>query len=390
LSKHRRDWYKHHLRINYSSRAATFSSDPRDVRQRQLSGQQGPSSSALFQHSFPQPDELDTEDEGGANHAEASGANGAAASSSGALPVPRGSAQKSDVIVGSEGDEFVDAQSEPEDESDLRVYTHEESGSNPGTPRKPRRASTKSFVTASSTPLTADDDDEHEGTAEVNSARSEGQGQAQAQASGLHVPTGQEEDGLESQGKRPVSTMISRNTSTVGGVSVDAESTSSLLPKADTNKAPAPADVESKSPAKGILARVKRRSEMSIPRSEPSNDNLVRKKSNLRNLVKFDIPEDSKRAKVHLKAKQAQMSISRAPSKLRRHKLRDGLVVKMERMLVRVDAAGEVPDDFDENVNQRVTSRVKDKWREYMIVCRHSQTDNADFVLQLYQTRVSH
>jgi hypothetical protein len=303
--------------------------------------------------------------------------------------VPRGSHQKSDVIVGSEGEEYVDAQSEPEDETDLRIYTHEESEANPDAPRNIRRASTKSFVTASSTPLAADDDEDdgHEGTSEDRAPRDERPGQTQA--SGLHVPTEQEEEGQESQGKRPVSTIISRNTSTVGGASVDAESTSSLLPKADTNKAPAPADVESKSPAKGILARVKRRSEMSMSRSEPSNDNLVRKKSNLRNLVKFDIPEDSKRAKVHLKAKQAQMSISRAPSRLRRHKLRDGLVVKMERMLVRVDAAGEVPDDFDENVNQRVTSRVKDKWREYMIVCRHSQTDNADFVLQLYQTRVS-
>jgi hypothetical protein len=32
---------------------------------------------------------------------------------------------------------------------------------------------------------------------------------------------------------------------------------------------------------------------------------------------------------------------------------------------------------------------VKDKWREYMIVCRHNHTDNADFVLQFYKTRVS-
>lgn len=135
---------------------------------------------------------------------------------------------------------------------------------------------------------------------------------------------------------------------------------------------------------------------MGISKSDSADDgdntdgNLTRKKSNLRNLVKFDIPEDSKRARVQLKAKQAQMSISRAPTKLRRQRIKDGLVVKMERMLVRVDAAGEVPDDFDENVNQRVNSRVKEKWREYMVVCRHNHTDNADFVLQLYQTRVSY
>jgi hypothetical protein len=395
LSKHRRDWYKHHLRINYSTRTATFSSDPREARQRQLSGLAGPSTSALFQHSFPQPEELDAEDEEGAKGAEASGNNTAAAATTAtppALQVPRGSEQKEDVIVGSEDSEFVDAPSEPEDEDedDLRVYTHQEGDIDQENAQKTRRSSTKSFVTASSVPLTADQDElEHE-----TPTRQE---QGQAQASGLQVSSDQGVVGQKALGKRPVSTVESDNppASTVGGASVEAESTSSLLRNADMNKAPAPADVDSKPPAKGILARVKRRSELGMSRSESPTDgespdgNLTRKKSNLRNLVKFDIPEDSKRAKVHLKAKQAQMSISRAPTKLRRQRLRDGLVVKMERMLVRVDAAGEVPDDFDENVNQRVNSRVKDKWREYMVVCRHNHTDKADFVMQFYQTRVS-
>jgi hypothetical protein len=394
LSKHRRDWYKHHLRINYSTRAATFSSDPREARQRQLSGLEGPSTSALFQHSFPQPEELDVEEEGGANGAEASGANGAAGATTAtppALQVPRGSEQKEDVLVGNEDDEFVDAPSEPEEEDDLRVYTHQEDGVDQENTRKTRRSSTKSFVTASSVQLTADED-------EVEDVSPPQQEQGQAQASGLQVPSRQGEVGQKALGKRPVSSVESDNApeSTVGEASVEAGSTSSLLRNADVDKAPTVADVDPKSPAKGILARVKRRSELGFSRSDSPTDgespdgNLTRKKSNLRNLVKFDIPEDSKRAKVHLKAKQAQMSIARAPNKLRRQRLRDGLVVKMERMLVRVDAADEVPDDFDENVNQRVNSRVKDKWREYMVVCRHNHTDNADFVMQFYQTRVSH
>jgi hypothetical protein len=358
-----------------------------------LSGLEGPSTSALFQHSFPQPEELDEEDGENAKAVEASGANCEAAATTStppALQVPRGSEQKEDVLIGNEDEEFVDAPSEPEDDGDLRVFTHEEGNIDQDIAPKARRSSTKSFVTASSAPLTADDD-------EADDSTPPHQEQAQAQASGLHVPTEQEEAGQKSLGKRPVSSVESHiaPTSTGGEVSADAGSTSSLLRKADANKAPAPADVDPKSPAKGILARVKRRSENALSRSDPPNDpegtdgNLTRKKSNLRNLVKFDMPEDSKRAKVHLAAKQAQMSISRAPTKLRRQRLRDGLVIKMERMLVRVDAAGEVPDDFDENVNQRVASRVKDKWREYMIVCRHNHTDNADFVLQLYQTRVS-
>jgi hypothetical protein len=122
----------------------------------------------------------------------------------------------------------------------------------------------------------------------------------------------------------------------------------------------------------------------------PSERRVSRTKSNLRHLVKFDVPEDSiKRAELHLKAKTAQMTVQRASAHLRRPKIRDGLVVKMERMLVRVDEAGKgVPDDFDENGNQKIESRVKEKWREYMVVCRQCVSEEADFVLQMYKTRV--
>jgi hypothetical protein len=273
----------------------------------------------------------------------------------------------------------VDAPSEPEDE-DVDNDVNKE--------LKRRRSSSKSFVTASSVPATVDEDDP--GELQDNQQA----GPSEAQASGLQVPSRQEEAGSKSLGKRPLSNVESYDepASTTGAASVDANSTSSLLRKTDVNKAPATADVDSRPPAKGLLARVRRRSEMRSSSSkelDPTTGELTRKKSNLRNLVKFDIPEDSKRASIHLKAKKAQMTVQRAGMKVRRKTIKDGLVVKMERMLVRVDASGEVPEDFDENVNQRVVSRVKDKWREYMIVCRHSHRDDSDFVLQLYQTRAS-
>ncbi|KAI4649325.1 hypothetical protein J4E93_003641 [Alternaria ventricosa] len=386
LTKHRSDWYKHHLRINYSTRTATFSSDPREARQRRLSGLEGPSSSALFQHSFPQPEELQAEDEEGAQELEASGANGAAdatAATPPALQVPRASDHKSDVMDDDENDEFVDAPSEPEDDDIERVPTNE---------RTVRRSSTdKTYITASSIPADEDDGEDKQGSDE----RPLQEQQQHAQASGLQVPSGQGWAGSTSLGKRPLSNVESLGSpaSATGAASVDANSTSSLLRKADMNKAPASADVDSKPPAKGIMARVRRRSGMMSSseqpqETDPATGDLTRKKSNLRNLVKFDIPEDSRRATIQLKAKKAQMTVQRAGTKIRRQKIKDGLVVKMERMLVRVDAAAEVPEDFDENVNQRVVSRVKDKWREYMVVCRHSHTNDAEFLLQLYQTRV--
>jgi hypothetical protein len=286
-----------------------------------------------------------------------------------------------------EEDEFVDAESEPEDE--LRIYTHEEA---PQTDydlqkgQKTRRSSTKSFVTASSQRGPTPDDD-------VESESEGGTPKEQEQASSSQVRTGQtDEGGTKALGKRPLSTVESTNgapASTVANPSVDAVSTTSLLRNTDKDKALP--DAGPKSPSKGILARVKKRSDPGST-SESSNrveTTLSRQKSNLRNLVKFDIPEDSKRASVHLRAKQAQMTVQRASTKLKRRKIKDGLVVKMERMLVRVDeAAMEVPDDFDENGSQKIDSRVKDKWREYMIVCRHSSSEGAEFVLQMYKTRV--
>lgn len=315
--------------------------------------------------------------------------------------MPRATAQKEDVIVGSENEEFVDASSEPEDvdDEDLHVYTHQEEEFDPAKPPMPHRSSTKSFVTASSMPAT-------DGTGEVESEDDDAETPraeepTQAQLNGLQVPAPEEgPERSKSLGKQPLSTVTSHAAaaSTTGGPpSVDADSTSSLLRKADLNKTAAPVDAEApvSPPSKGILARAKRRSTLGLFKTDTSNDadqpvqDLARKGSNLRNLVKFDIPEDSKRQAVHFKAKRAQMTIQRAGTKLRRKSIKDGLVVKMERMLVRVDTADEVPEDFDENVNQRVVSRVKDKWREYMIVCRHSHTDESDFLLQLYQTRVS-
>lgn len=275
--------------------------------------------------------------------------------------------------------EFVDAPSEPDEE--LRVDSEEEPEFDPSKKKQVRRSSTKSFVTASTQ------------LSDLEGAPPE---QEPEEASRLQVPTSQEEDGQKALGKRPVSTVESSNGgppgSTVGEPSVDAVSTTSLLRKADVNKAEPDVGLRSP-PPKGIIAKVKRRSQQRSSGSglpmDQAEEALDRTKSNLRNLVKFDLPEDSKRASLHLKAKAAQMTIQRASTKLRRQKVPDGLVVKMERMLVRVDSAGkEVPAEFDENSNQKIDSRVKDKWREYMIVCRQSISEDADFVLQMYKTRV--
>lgn len=417
----------------------TFSpaADRHASKQRRLTGLDGPSASALFQHSFPQPRGLHTEDIG---EDAGEGAARATKSAPSRLNIPP-AAQiiHKEVVASPESDVFVDAESEPESddtdglgEENLRVYTHEEEpdiataeASKPTRRPPPRtQSSTKSFVTASSTPGVIEpiEADTSEDEAETHHDQVEVEAQIQpvedAQVEATNPPNGadanhqasslQVQDSAKAQGKRPVSTVDS-SPDGASPPSPEATSTTSLLRNTDSDKGPGRFDPTvrfdattsgTKQPAtRGILTKFRSgpsdSSEASSPTSTPSpllgraGESLSRRKSNLRNLVKFDIPEDSKRASIHFRAKQAQMTVQRASTKLRRHKIKDGLVVKMERMLVRVDAAaGEVPDEFDENANQKIDSRVKDKWREYMVVCRHSSSDDAEFVLQMYKTRV--
>jgi len=78
-----------------------------------------------------------------------------------------------------------------------------------------------------------------------------------------------------------------------------------------------------------------------------------------------------------------------AKGSLRSSKVREGEVLKMDRMLVRVDITQQsIGPDFDEKISQGVESKSLDKWREFMIVCRRHTEEDAEAILQLYQTRV--
>ena len=63
----------------------------------------------------------------------------------------------------------------------------------------------------------------------------------------------------------------------------------------------------------------------------------------------------------------------------------------MEKMLVKMDfTRQELEADYDENDSVKIDTKVLEKWREYLVVCREStSTDgSADYSLQLYKTRV--
>lgn len=106
-------------------------------------------------------------------------------------------------------------------------------------------------------------------------------------------------------------------------------------------------------------------------------------------LVRFNLPEDDTSKHQLLNMRLAQNRRRDTFKRLRKGKEPQGEIIKMEKMLVRIEyTVQEVPPDYDENGSQKTDSRVLDKWREFMVVCREATIDDTDFVLQMYKSRV--
>lgn len=105
--------------------------------------------------------------------------------------------------------------------------------------------------------------------------------------------------------------------------------------------------------------------------------------------VRFKVAEGitNRQGRIVRRVESAQQYIQQM--KFRRHTLQEGAIVKMEKMLVRIDTTLQpLPNDFDENDGMRTETRTMEKWQEFMIVARRSYKDEADFRLQVYKTRV--
>lgn len=122
--------------------------------------------------------------------------------------------------------------------------------------------------------------------------------------------------------------------------------------------------------------------ELSQPETRPSG------------LVRFNIPDKPMmKQEMQMRAKMTQgIRKHRLPRKFTRGKLKDGEIVKVEKMLVRLDittGSTQPSEDYNEKDSQRVETRTTNKWREFMVVCRESHEDEAVLCLQMYKTRVS-
>lgn len=88
---------------------------------------------------------------------------------------------------------------------------------------------------------------------------------------------------------------------------------------------------------------------------------------------------------LHIRARAQRLALRTG---LRASNIKDGEILKMDKMLVRIDITQQQLSEYDEKVSQGVEARTMDKWREFMIVCRKHSEEDAEAALQLYQTRV--
>lgn len=106
--------------------------------------------------------------------------------------------------------------------------------------------------------------------------------------------------------------------------------------------------------------------------------------------VRFKVSDAvaDRQRRVGRRAGNARHRVSRKIA--RRQTLQEGTIVKMEKMLVRMDSTlQQIPDYYDENDSMKTDTKQMEKWKEYMVVARKSKkSDEDDYRLQFYDTRV--
>ncbi|KAI9696733.1 MAG: hypothetical protein M1836_005095 [Candelina mexicana] len=396
LNSHRKSWYQHQLHLNYSSRAATFTASHDVSHHRQITGLDGPSVSARHGHSFPQPNDIDEEEED--VDEETDEGTKASTEEPPAVPVPR-----STPSVGEGGREDRNDDSEavgnvlgppPTLLGPLPAKRRSTSASR-SRPRQipsnkrpsPSNEHADSFVTARER-LTSPESYKSSG-AVLESFKTAPELPA---SSALKQDESSTDKGADRRDLK-----AARTSSSVNGGPADASNSTASLLNHDVHSSERSTGNQGnlRSP-KGILSKIKKQSK-ALP-SDPqntldgANEDLgaqKRKAPVSSGLVRFNIPDEGRDDDQQKKLRIAKMNKRRSIKRFKGGKVHDGEIIKMEKMLVRADSTmQELPDDYDENESLKVETRAVEKWREFVVVCRESAGDDAEFILQLYKTRV--
>lgn len=371
LRSHRREWYKHHLGLS-SSKRVSFPAPSATGTRRALTGLDHPNEQQT--KSFPRPADLDVAPEDDYEDDAEVTATGPPA-----IPAPRAEDQDVDVLSGQDvtstpiehvlqtakedqGSEVLHNQKDSvkvDKKDDDSISVSKPSPARPAPsmrssfrsalkPRSDRRPSAVSFVTAKEVLPTSSSYKSQE-SYRGNYTQTDGM---------LDVPY--------------VDTSRASSSAVAGSAT---SSTPLLQPEAVEEAIPEP--VRQHSPS--FRNSTKRIS--SKPSVDEGEDVPDRRTSRVRFSNLMSTAEGKQR---HLKGRLARVGNRRGGLDVK-----EGEVIKLEKMLIRVEyTKHELPDDLDENESRKIETQTLEKWKEFMVVCREASTDDADHVLQIHKTRV--
>ena len=356
LNSNRKSWYKRRLELSsYSSRRATFTASKAvGTHRRTLTGLEGPSVAARMSISFPQPE--DAYDESGGDTTDVEDTDDE--------PVPRNIAP----VATQDVPQILGIVDEDDPEQPKKVSVHTETGIKAGLMVPPDRgrltAGARSQVSKSpgkETFVTAREGFEDETTTADATTQ---QGQSIGGASNPEI------DGASSFG-----TLAQPRSDAGSPYPGEASSRTPLLET--RSKSPQAARSRYGSMAEHIPAPVAEGDpEMPLGRTSTG--------------VRFKIGEGIANRQERIMRRVDNTRDKVSTKRFRRSTLQEGQIIKMEKMLVKVETSmAQLPDDFDENEGTKTESRVLEKWREFMVVARRSKVEDSDDIrLQMYKTRV--
>ncbi|KAK2754697.1 hypothetical protein FQN54_006830 [Arachnomyces sp. PD_36] len=360
LDSHRKSWYKARIGSrNYSSRAATFSAENSTVHQRQLTGTSGPSGAVVHKQSFPQPDDA-LEDVDDADETE-------------------------------EDNEVVEAREiEPVDTTQATPIAEGSPSARPGPRPVPNRSENRSTldsdvrspstVTGAQSYFTARESFNDGSFSGPSTIRTKDGSRAQRESSSVGaVVTPSQLPPLDPSPEASSTPSPSEGLSAIG----EANSVSSLLPH-QTPQARPPLSTHD---SKALQTR---------DPSEQMEDDNSEQRPPFRILtqrptgpVRFNLEDNAAHKKQRLRLRMTRTNKSIRAKRPRRRNIHSGQIVRAEKMLVRIDTTKQtLPEDYSENDSLKTEGRTIEKWREYLVVCRHSDQENTPFTLHLYKTRV--
>lgn len=366
LKSHRKSWYRDYINLsNYSSKAADFSASPGVSQHKRMTGLDGPSSTTNCSQSFPQPEDVQEETEDDDDEETSSNQHGRDDEA-----LVEGTLMESEERTSDRRSNTAIAQSvSPKPKNKWLQRSQNESGD------RLKKQSTKdtgaaSFVTAPTEPSTSPGSVRPKRNPSFVTALEPPQPQPSFTDSSYQNKI----TGSSAQGTARQDSADGDSPSTRDG----ANSRTSLLPRPDPNEASNEVKDQNRTLSMNGDAAADGLTGNNPPNHVASG------------MVRFNVPTEVGQSRGGNNVTLSQVSRRRSWKQFRKGQAHPGEIVKTEKMLVRIDTAGQqLPEEYDENHSVKTESRTLEKWREYVVVCRESrQEDESDFLIQLYKSRV--